>query len=46
LQAWSQARALATHPRIASAAQAMGWGDVRVCKPSLPQLLSSLESFG
>ncbi len=46
LQAWSQARALATHPRIATAVQAMGWGEVRICKPSLPQLLSSLESFG
>ncbi|NDC61743.1 MAG: uroporphyrinogen-III synthase [Betaproteobacteria bacterium] len=44
-QDWRQARTLATHPRIGAAAQAMGWGDVRVCKPSLPNVLSSLESF-
>jgi uroporphyrinogen-III synthase len=44
-QDWRQARGLATHPRIAAAAQALGWGEVRIAKPTLPQVLASLESF-
>ncbi|MDO4769162.1 MAG: uroporphyrinogen-III synthase [Brachymonas sp.] len=43
-QDWAQATALSTHPRIAQAAQAMGFGRVLVCRPSLPDVVQSLQS--
>lgn len=42
---WAAARALATHPRIAQAARAAGFGDVREGRPSLVEVLASIESF-
>lgn len=41
---WRQACALATHPRIASAAQSLGFGQVRVTRAGLANLLASIES--
>ncbi|WP_159918115.1 uroporphyrinogen-III synthase [Pantoea sp. 18069] len=41
---WSQARALATHPRIAAAAQQAGFGLVQECRPSLNDVVASIES--
>ncbi|MET1116733.1 MAG: uroporphyrinogen-III synthase [Comamonas sp.] len=41
---WSQARALATHPRIAAAAQQAGFGHIRECRPSLNDVAASIES--
>jgi uroporphyrinogen-III synthase len=43
-QDWSQARALATHPRIAAAAHAAGFGVVIECKPSFEDVVASIES--
>ncbi|NMM86442.1 uroporphyrinogen III synthase [Rhodococcus sp. SRB_17] len=43
-QAWGQARALATHPRIAQAARAAGFGCVRECRPALADVAASIES--
>lgn len=43
-QDWCQARALATHPRIAQAAQAAGFGSVRECRPALDDVAASIES--
>ncbi|VWX56482.1 Uroporphyrinogen-III synthase [Burkholderiales bacterium 8X] len=42
---WRQARALATHPRIAEAAEAGGFGRVRSVAPRLDALVASIESF-
>jgi len=42
---WSAARAVCTHPRIAQAAQAAGFGRVRVAKPPLDALAASIESL-
>jgi uroporphyrinogen-III synthase len=44
-QSWAQARCMATHPRIAQTAQALGFGEIHMSKPSLPDLLLSLESL-
>jgi uroporphyrinogen-III synthase len=44
-QDWHAARALATHERIAEAAQSMGFGQVRVSRPGLDDLLASIESW-
>jgi len=44
-QDWSSARALATHPRIGETARAMGWGEVRLTRPLLPDVVASLESW-
>ena len=41
---WSQAAALATHERIAHAARAAGFGEVRASRPALPDVLRALES--
>ncbi|OBS30410.1 Uroporphyrinogen-III synthase [Tepidimonas fonticaldi] len=41
---WSRARAIATHPRIAEAARALGFGEVRSCRPTLPDVVQALES--
>ena len=42
---WSNARALATHPRIARAAAALGFGSVWSSRPALPDVLLHLESM-
>jgi len=44
-QHWAQARALATHPRIALAAQAAGFGVVATSRPAMVDLLASIESM-
>lgn len=44
-QDWFSARALTTHERIAQAALHLGFYEVKVCKPSMPEVLASLESF-
>ncbi|MFZ4478571.1 MAG: uroporphyrinogen-III synthase [Rhodoferax sp.] len=44
-QSWSQARALATHPRIADAARSAGFAVVRQARPALPDLLAALKSY-
>lgn len=43
-QEWSEATALATHPKIASAATAMGFGTVISCRPGLSDVRAALES--
>ncbi|ADV00543.1 uroporphyrinogen-III synthase [Alicycliphilus denitrificans] len=43
-QDWSRARALATHPRIAQAARAAGFGTVLECRPSFAEVVASIES--
>jgi len=43
-QDWQQARALTTHPRIAQAAHAAGFGSVRECRPALDDVAASIES--
>lgn len=44
-QDWAQARALATHPRIAEAVRALGFGAVRVARPAIEDVVASIESF-
>ena len=44
-QSWSRARAVATHPRIAQAAQAAGFGVVCESRPAVSELLASIESL-
>lgn len=44
-QDWRAARALATHARIAEAAQALGFGRVQVSRPGLQDIRASIESF-
>lgn len=43
-QDWSSAAALATHPRIAATARAIGFGRVMETRPTLPDVLRTLES--
>lgn len=43
-QDWGHAHALATHPRIAEAARAAGFGHVRECRPALEDVVASIES--
>lgn len=43
-RSWTAARALATHPRIAQTAHAMGFGHVRECRPALEDVVASIES--
>lgn len=43
-QDWSQSLAVATHPRIAQAAQQIGFGRVVACRPALPDVIHTLES--
>lgn len=45
MQSWHQARCLATHPRIAKTAQTLGFGEVHTARPSLGDVLRSLESL-
>ena len=44
-QSWRQARAVATHPRIAEAAQAAGFAQVCVSRPAMSDLVASIESL-
>jgi uroporphyrinogen-III synthase len=44
-QSWSRARALATHPRIALAAEVAGFGVVQESRPTLSGVLASIESM-
>ncbi len=44
-QDWSQARAVATHPRIARAAQDAGFGVVCESRPTIDAVVAALESF-
>jgi uroporphyrinogen-III synthase len=41
---WSQARAIATHPRIAQAAKDAGFGVVYQTRPTIEDIAASLES--
>ncbi len=43
-QAWTQARAVATHPRIAQAAREIGFGRVLQSRPLLAEVVASIES--
>ena len=45
-QDWSGARALATHPRIAAAARAAGFGVVWESRPGVADVVASIESIG
>jgi uroporphyrinogen-III synthase len=42
---WEDARALATHPRIAEAASAVGFGVVSLSRPTLRDVVASIESI-
>lgn len=42
---WSQARAVATHPRIAETVRAAGWGVVAESRPTLDDIVASIESM-
>lgn len=42
---WSRARAVATHPRIAQAVRAAGWGVVAESRPALADIVASIESM-
>ena len=42
---WSRARAVATHPRIAEAVRAAGWGVVAESRPALDDIVASIESM-
>lgn len=44
-QGWADARALATHPRIAQAARQQGFGQVVVTRPTLEDVVASIKSF-
>jgi len=44
-QDWSQARAVATHPRIAEAVRAAGWAVVAESRPALEDIVASIESL-
>jgi uroporphyrinogen-III synthase len=45
-QAWSSARALATHVRIAEAARQAGFAVARLARGDLDAVARALESFG
>lgn len=45
MQSWAKARCIATHPRIAETAQSLGFGEIQMSKPSLADVLVSLESL-
>lgn len=42
---WSQARAVATHPRIVQAARLAGWGQVLASRASLADVVVSIKSL-
>lgn len=43
-QDWSRARAIATHPRIAQAVRAIGFGVVEASRPGFEEVVASIES--
>ncbi|QIL44448.1 uroporphyrinogen-III synthase [Acidovorax sp. HDW3] len=43
-QNWARAQALATHPRIAQAVRAAGFGLLHECKPAFTDVVASIES--
>lgn len=43
-QDWSQAKAVATHPRIAQHAREAGWGVVAIAQPDISAVASSIKS--
>jgi uroporphyrinogen-III synthase len=43
MHSWAQARCLVTHVRIAQTAQALGFGQVQLTRPSVTDMLRSLE---
>ena len=43
-QNWAGAQALATHPRIAQAVRAAGFGLLHECKPAFTDVVASIES--
>lgn len=43
---WSRTAALATHPRIAEGARALGFGEVIGCRPAVTEVVRALESAG
>lgn len=45
-QSWAGACAVATHPRIAQAVRALGFGRVREARPAFEDVLASIESTG
>jgi len=45
MQSWAQARCIATHARIAQTAHALGFGEVQTSRPSMADVLRSLESL-
>lgn len=44
-QDWSAARAVATHARIAQAARELGFGAIALARPTLPDVMASIESL-
>lgn len=44
-QAWQAGRALATHPRIAEAVRGAGFGVCLICRPTLTDVVASIESL-
>jgi uroporphyrinogen-III synthase len=44
-QSWKQAKALATHPRIAQAARKAGFAVVCESRPTLADVVASIESM-
>ena len=44
-QSWAKARCISTHVRIAETAQALGFGKIHTSRPSVADVLSSLESL-
>ncbi|MFC5498762.1 uroporphyrinogen-III synthase [Caenimonas terrae] len=44
-QGWGGARAIATHPRIGQAATDAGFGVVRLSRPTLAEVVASIESI-
>lgn len=43
---WASATLVATHPRIAETARAMGWARVALSAPLLPAIVETLQSLG
>ena len=44
-QTWSSARCIVTHPRIAEAARALGFGHISLSRPLIDEVVGSLESM-
>jgi len=42
-QCWQHAHALTTHPRIAQAAHAAGFGSIQTCRPTLSEVLTTID---